>query len=238
MAIQLQPDEMIQKEGGASHVKGIETVGGHLWLTNLRLFFKSHALNIQVHEESYPLQEIASIHPHGLVPTWMYVTLRNKRQEKFVVFGREEWIGKIAEALRQSRAANAPVQDTSSASVTESDAARQPSSVPTSTSQPAYTTPPEVGLSPVKERSIALVLEVLPGLFGLFGIGWIYSGNTTAGVLWLIGVMTWNCIALTSAVLTSGFACICTVPASWVMLAISAVFLHSYTKQHPEVFGA
>jgi len=32
MTFPLEPEEQVIKEGGASHAKGIETAGGHLWL--------------------------------------------------------------------------------------------------------------------------------------------------------------------------------------------------------------
>jgi hypothetical protein len=237
MTIQLQPGETILKEGGASHAKGFETVGGHLWLTNARLFFKSHALNIQVHEASYYLPDIASIQPHGLVPTWMLVTLRNGRQEKFVVFGRAEWVAAIAEALRQALSGYGPIPSSPG----------EPSPAPVVVGQPASSAGvspstndlPFTGglLRPARVRSTALVLEILLGFFGLFGIGWIYSGNTVVGILWLVGVMLWDCMAATLAVATSGLACICVVPLGWTLLAISAVSLNAYTRQHPELFG-
>lgn len=90
---------------------------------------------------------------------------------------------------------------------------------------------------PQKDRGIALVLEILPGLFGLLGFGWIYSGNTAAGVLWLIGVLVWDFIALVIVALTSGLACCCTVPVNLTLIAVSSFLLNAYTKQHPELFG-
>lgn len=36
---------------------------------------------------------------------------------------------------------------------------------------------------PPKDRSIAIILEILPGLFGILGIGWIYAENTAVGIL-------------------------------------------------------
>jgi hypothetical protein len=91
---------------------------------------------------------------------------------------------------------------------------------------------------PLKDRSLALILEILPGLFGLLGFGWIYSGNTNAGVLWLLGVLVWDIMAIVIMVLTAGFGCICTVPVNLVLVAISASSLNNYTKQRPELFSA
>lgn len=91
---------------------------------------------------------------------------------------------------------------------------------------------------PMKDRGIALVLEILPGLFGFFGIGWIYSGNSTAGIVWLLSVLAMNwIIMLPVVILTAGFGVCCSVPTNLVLLGISAYTLNSYTKQHTEVFG-
>jgi hypothetical protein len=47
-------------------------------------------------------------------------------------------------------------------------------------------------------------LEILPDLFGLFGFGWIYSGNATAGLIWLFGVLMWDVFAIIFLVVTAG----------------------------------
>jgi hypothetical protein len=82
-----------------------------------------------------------------------------------------------------------------------------------------------------------MVLEILPGLFGFLGFGWIYSGNTSTGVAWLIGMLVWDVIAIIVAVISGSLACICTVPISLVLIAISASSLSKYTKAHPQLFG-
>ena len=50
VAIELDTDEKEIKVAGANHVVGMEAVGGKLLLTNKRLVFKSHFLNIQTHQ--------------------------------------------------------------------------------------------------------------------------------------------------------------------------------------------
>ncbi len=99
---------------------------------------------------------------------------------------------------------------------------------------PAYTTASGAVL---KSRTTALLLEILPALFGFFGIGWIYSGNITAGVLWLIGMLTWEFIALLLSIATLGLGCFCFVPLNLVVMGISAYFLNEYTLRHSEEFG-
>jgi hypothetical protein len=98
MDIQLVEGEVIIKEGPANHFKGAEAVGGKLYLTNQRLFFKSHTVNVHVHEESYRLEDITSVRLRntlGIVPNGMAVLLKDGREEKFVVYGRKDWMEKI-----------------------------------------------------------------------------------------------------------------------------------------------
>lgn len=93
--------ELVIKEGAANHWRGAESVGGRLWLTNMRLHFKSHGLNVQTHEVSYPIWEIVSVEKQstlGVVPNGISVVLQDGRQERFVVEDRDDWIAKIQQA--------------------------------------------------------------------------------------------------------------------------------------------
>ena len=56
--MKLNDDEILIKKGSANHLVQFEGVGGRLFLTNQRLFFKSHSFNIQTHEESILLDDI------------------------------------------------------------------------------------------------------------------------------------------------------------------------------------
>ena len=90
---------------------------------------------------------------------------------------------------------------------------------------------------PPKDKSIALILEILPGLFGFLGFGWIYSGNTVSGVIWLISFLVWTVIATIISLVTAGIGIICWLPISIALIAISAISLNNYTRAHPELFG-
>jgi hypothetical protein len=117
--------------------------------------------------------------------------------------------------------------------------------------RPAVTPPPTVSSVPVqpanpagvylsrppKDRSTAMLLEILPALFGIFGIGWLYSGNTSAGLTWLIGVLVWDVIAIIIDAATGGFGFICTIPIAIILLIVSAVSLSNYTKRRQDLFG-
>jgi TM2 domain-containing membrane protein YozV len=110
---------------------------------------------------------------------------------------------------------------------------------PYASQQPYY--PPPYPAYPTtrspKDRNTALVLEILPGLFGILGIGWIYSGKTGTGIAWLIGYLIWVGIVITAAVLTGFMACFCTVPINLICVGISASTLNTYTKSNPHLFG-
>jgi TM2 domain-containing membrane protein YozV len=110
---------------------------------------------------------------------------------------------------------------------------------PYASQQPYY--PPPYPAYPAtrspKDRNTALVLEILPGLFGILGIGWIYSGKTGTGIAWLIGYLIWVGIVITAAVLTGFMACFCTVPINLICVGISASTLNTYTKSNPHLFG-
>lgn len=90
---------------------------------------------------------------------------------------------------------------------------------------------------PPKDRSNAMLLEILLGVFGLLGFGWIYSGNTSTGIAWLIGYLVWNFFAFFIILLTSGCGCFITLPVNVVLIAVSASSLNTYIKKHPELFG-
>ena len=92
------PDEIVIHVGPANHFKGIESVGGKLFLTNKRLRFRSHKVNVQVHDESYQVDTITSVEPSrtlGMIPNGLVVHLRDGRRERFVVMGRSEWVMRL-----------------------------------------------------------------------------------------------------------------------------------------------
>jgi hypothetical protein len=101
------PDETIVHHGPANHYKGFEAVGGRLFLTSKRLRFRSHKLNVQSHDESYPVDIIISVEPArtlGVVPNGVLVHLRDGRHERFVVGGRAEWVARLRAVTADARA--------------------------------------------------------------------------------------------------------------------------------------
>ncbi len=67
MKIALAPGETLLREGAANLQRGIETVGGRLFLTDARLVFIAHAFNVQAGITDIPLASI-----HGVRPCWTH----------------------------------------------------------------------------------------------------------------------------------------------------------------------
>ena len=98
--IDTQADESVLFETGANHFKGVEAVGGKLYLTNKRLVFKSHKFNIQNHQLSIKLSDIDKIERNktlGLVNNGLSVRTVDSQSEKFVVQQIDEWLKQLTE---------------------------------------------------------------------------------------------------------------------------------------------
>lgn len=97
-----EPGETVVFETPANHFKGIEAVGGKLYLTDKRLVFISHKLNIQNHRLVIPLLAIESVTKFttlGVANTGLTITANNQI-EKFIVDQAEEWMERLS-ALKQ-----------------------------------------------------------------------------------------------------------------------------------------
>ena len=95
--IEIREDENIIKEGLANHKVKIESVGGKLFLTNKRLVFKSHKINIQKHIFELELSRIndcAKFKTIGIISNGLKINTNNKI-EKFIVNKPNEWITQI-----------------------------------------------------------------------------------------------------------------------------------------------
>lgn len=96
-------------EGPANHFVGREAVGGYLFLTDARLLFRSHRVNIQNHELAIPLGEMSSVEATKtlrVVANGLSITLGSGQQEKFVVNEHTVWRDKIEVARKGAAAAN------------------------------------------------------------------------------------------------------------------------------------
>jgi hypothetical protein len=97
------PDETPLKDGAANLQRGIETVGGWLYLTNRRLVFESHAFNIQTGATIIPLASITGarkcwtkfLNLIPIFPNSVAVSTKEGKEYRFVTFGRQAWIEAI-----------------------------------------------------------------------------------------------------------------------------------------------
>lgn len=106
MKTKLLDNERIIKEGGANLQRNIETVGGKLYLTNLRLIWESHALNVQTGTVEILLPEIVAIEGGwtkllGLIPLVpnAIVVYTKGRNYRITLFGKKDWIYKIQQEI-------------------------------------------------------------------------------------------------------------------------------------------
>lgn len=103
MDITLNSDEKILRRGAANLQRGAETVGGELLLTDGRLYFRSHALNLQTGATEIPLSQVRHTRPCWtrflglipLLPNSLEVGLSGGAVHRFVLVGRKEWAAAI-----------------------------------------------------------------------------------------------------------------------------------------------
>ena len=103
MKIALQPNEKLVREGGANLQRGVETVGGKLFLTDQRLYFQSHAFNVQTGPMQIELSDVSGtrlcwtkfLGVMPLFPNSLAVQTTRGNEYRFVLSGREQWAAAI-----------------------------------------------------------------------------------------------------------------------------------------------
>ena len=103
MKTPLRTGEQVVKEGAANLQKNIETVGGKLCLTNQRLLFEAHKINVQGGTTEVDLSNVQSSRPCwtkflGLLPLFpnsLAVCTIQGKEYRFVLFGRHAWAAAI-----------------------------------------------------------------------------------------------------------------------------------------------
>ena len=84
-----------------------------------------------------------------------------------------------------------------------------------------------------KDPFVALALEVAGGFFGFPGIGWIYAGQVSKGLVFMLGywLLDWA-LGLTLAILTLGVWCTVWPAQNLIVGAISGFFAYRWLEQH------
>jgi hypothetical protein len=103
MKIDLHSNEKLIREGAANLQRGAETVGGKLFLTDKRLFFQSHSLNVQTGPTEISLSQVRGtrlcwtkfLNLIPVFPNSLAVDTNAGVEYRFVLFGRTEWASAI-----------------------------------------------------------------------------------------------------------------------------------------------
>jgi hypothetical protein len=82
-------------------------------------------------------------------------------------------------------------------------------------------------------RTAAIIAEVILDLFGIYGVGWLIAGETTVGIMLLVGSFIWWPIVVVSTVITLGIGLICVVPLNIGFLLLSVILLSQRTAARP-----
>lgn len=136
-------------------------------------------------------------------------------------------------------AARAPEQPTTMFSPTSDQPAAPPYSpppayVPPPLAAPQPTTPyaptPTYGAVAAKDPSTAMIIEILLGLFGFLGIGHLYAGRTTPGIVLLLG---WWVFLFVEAMLIFVVIGFCLFPANLIVPIVSGVWLKNEMTRPP-----
>lgn len=73
--------------------------------------------------------------------------------------------------------------------------------------------------APEKDMGTALVLEILGGIFQIFGIGHFYAGNPLIGIFVMIGYWMWLIVGVLIAVVTLGIGLLL-LPVFWLLFIV------------------
>lgn len=107
MKTELNQNEQVIKHGPANLQKGIETVGGKLYLTNQRLVFEAHKINIQggntvINLSDFQSSETCWTKFLGIIPVMpnsLAVRTEAGKEYRFVLVRRKDWAAEIDAAI-------------------------------------------------------------------------------------------------------------------------------------------
>lgn len=78
--------------------------------------------------------------------------------------------------------------------------------------------------------TIAMIIEIVFGLFGILGMGWLYAGNIGMAVGAFIGYIIVVFIELAVIGLSLGLAMCITIPINLVIVILSAIRVRDYVR--------
>lgn len=98
----LEPDEEIAVQGPANLFRGFEGVGGKVFLTNKKIIFKSHKLNIQRGQTDIPYNDVKQVLKRktgNIVDNGIRVITVSGKEHDFVLNDRDLWFDKLSKRL-------------------------------------------------------------------------------------------------------------------------------------------
>ncbi|WP_084565892.1 GRAM domain-containing protein [Belliella pelovolcani] len=101
----LEMEEEIAYVQAANLFRGIEGVGGQVFLTNKRLIFKGHKFNIQSGQKNFPYEDILRCEPRktgGLIDNGMRLHTKSGEQHDFVINERDGFIAILNKRIEES----------------------------------------------------------------------------------------------------------------------------------------
>ncbi|MEN3185039.1 MAG: GRAM domain-containing protein [Atribacterota bacterium] len=104
MALALKPGEQVLADVAANLFRGIEAVGGRMKITNQRIVFEPHALNVQRAVLEISLDEVMEVKKRttlGIFPNGLLVRTKSGEDYKFVVWKRDRLIQLIDKNKRR-----------------------------------------------------------------------------------------------------------------------------------------
>lgn len=106
VCIMLQESETIIFKKAANLFRGLEAVGGWVTLTDQRLIFEPHRINIQTEPLVLTYKEMIGIEKRNtlnLVPNGIKITTESGGEYKFVIWKRTAFIKYVNERIRESQ---------------------------------------------------------------------------------------------------------------------------------------
>jgi hypothetical protein len=95
--VQLEAGEVIIRAGKGNHFVGRLSDTGQLILTNRRIIFKPHRINVFNKAGAWRVSDIRGIST-GRVPTEVTLLLADDSKERFAVWHRSRWVQEIEAA--------------------------------------------------------------------------------------------------------------------------------------------
>jgi hypothetical protein len=100
--LDLDDGEVLIRKGKANHFVGSISDGGRLRLTNRRLIFRAHRVNLARVSGTIAVADVVDF-VTGRAPTDLTLVLTDGKTERFALWHRRHWIADIKAAAEEAR---------------------------------------------------------------------------------------------------------------------------------------